>query len=335
MDCAQAKQILLSAEPGDLSVYLPKTIIAQLQAQDLPDGVRLAVGVARKDGVIDTDFYGLYLVRAGGILRAEREIIETRKYWYGALGLEHYVDLIRRSVETSQSQRGDMALTHFTDDGAFVMLQLEMHLAEQLDLGRAYAEARGKCARIDEVANSVVEEVSRLVASAAERISGWGTLDLDRLVDAVDAAGDADAKGRALEELMCRLWATVPGINVTPGVRTATEEIDISLLNGSQLPWLQREKTIILVECKNWNGRCGKNEFVAFKEKLANRCQRCSLGFLVSWNGFAATIKREMLRGSREELLVVPLEGGRIRQAVRTNSFNDLLQDAWAAAINL
>jgi hypothetical protein len=37
--------------------------------------------------------------------------------------------------------------------------------------------------------------------------------------------------------------------------------------------------------------------------------QRCTLGFLISWNGFASTVTKEMLRGSREQILVVPLMG--------------------------
>ena len=92
---------------------------------------------------------------------------------------------------------------------------------------------------------------------------------------------------------------------------------------------------MLLVECKNWTGKCGKNDFVLFKEKIENRSNRCSLGFLISWNGFAETVTQEMLRGSREETLIVPLEGDAIRKAVREGSFLDILIQAWDKAVTL
>lgn len=58
---------------------------------------------------------------------------------------------------------------------------------------------------------------------------------------------------------------------MTGRVRTETEEIDISTLNSSDDPRLLREGALVLAECKNWSGRCGKNEFVVFRAKLENR----------------------------------------------------------------
>jgi Restriction endonuclease len=128
-------------------------------------------------------------------------------------------------------------------------------------------------------------------------------------VDAVETAASANDKGRALEELCSRLFSSVPGFAVTGRIRTATEEIDISILNNSSEPRLRREGAVILAECKNWTGKCGKNELVLFQQKIENRNQRCSLGVLISWNGFAETVSKELLRGSREGTLVVPLTG--------------------------
>lgn len=117
---------------------------------------------------------------------------------------------------------------------------------------------------------------------------------------------------------MCRLFASVTGFTVTGRIRTETEEIDIAVLNDSADPRLRREGALILLECKNWSAKCGQDEFVLFHRKLENRGQRCTLGFLISWNGFAGTITKEMLRASREELLVVPIAGENIRSAVRS-----------------
>lgn len=159
--------------------------------------------------------------------------------------------------------------------------------------------------------------------------------ELKKLLVEVETATDHDAKGKALERLAAALFGTVPGFEVLERVRTETEEIDLSISNNSHEPWLAREGAIILGECKNWSDRCGKNEFVSFREKLLNRKGRCSLGFLVSWNGFADTVTKEMLRGSREGALVVPLDGAQIRRAVETSSFLKVLNAAWQTAIAL
>jgi hypothetical protein len=154
-------------------------------------------------------------------------------------------------------------------------------------------------------------------------------------VDAVETATAADDKGRTLEELTSRLFASVPGFTVTGRIRTTTEEIDVSVLNDSTDPRLRREGALVLVECKNWTSRCGKNEFVLFHTKLENRSKRCTLGFLVSWNGFTGTVTKEMLRGSREDILVVPVSGQDIRTAARTKDFAAVLIKCWDNAVNL
>ena len=96
-----------------------------------------------------------------------------------------------------------------------------------------------------------------------------------------------------------------------------------------------REGALILAECKNWTSKCGKNEFVVFCAKLENRSRRCTLGFLISWNGFSETITKEMLRGSREEILVVPITGEHIRLSVRSGDFAEVLLECWDRAVNL
>ena len=100
-------------------------------------------------------------------------------------------------------------------------------------------------------------------------------------------------------------------------------------------PRLRREGALILAECKNWTGKCGKNEFVVFLAKLENRSQRCTLGFLISWNGFKETVTKEMLRGSREQILVVPITGEDIRAAVRSGDYVKVLLECWDRAVNL
>jgi hypothetical protein len=70
-----------------------------------------------------------------------------------------------------------------------------------------------------------------------------------------------------------------------------------------------------------------------FRGKMENRRRRCSLGFLISWNGFADTFTREMVRGSHERLLIVPLDGKQIQDAVRNGSFLNVIKSAWNKAL--
>jgi hypothetical protein len=135
-------------------------------------------------------------------------------------------------------------------------------------------------------------------------------------------------KGKALEDLLAALMASIEGfVEIGRNVNTATEEIDIAFRNQSHDPLWRRESEIILVECKNWKSkRVGKNEFVLFKEKIENRYGRCKLGFLVCIEDFADTIEKEMLRSSKSDLLIVPINGDNLHQLIEPKNRSQLLR---------
>lgn len=328
----EAKRALQDAVDDEETTLLTPAVLSKLSLDDVPERARYEVGVM-KDRAIHLEWNGV-LYKENGIIYGEADHTWTRKYWYSPLGLEQYLDLVRRAVEVRQRTVGDVAIVHHEDDGAFIHFNYRIASTKNR-LDQAFAEIRKIDKEVSEVAQEAADEVGARIAEVAARLSGWGTSSLDALVDAVDAATNADEKGRALEELCARLFETVDGFVVKQRIRTETEEIDISIVNGSGEPRLAREGAVILVECKNWSGRCGKNEFVIFHEKMRNRSHRCSLGFIVSWNGFSETVTKEMLRGSREELLVVPITGTDIRAAVRQNDFTGALLNLWDKAVAL
>jgi len=332
MNANEARRLLSlaaeDAEPADLA----PAVLSKLTIDDVPEGASFKIGTP-KDGILHLDWSGTFH-RQGNVLFAEADHTWTRKYWYAPLGLEQYLDLVRRAVETRHRVKGDVELTDHDDDGAYIALRFKIDTTEK-NLARAYDAVRKVEAEVLEAADQAADEVGQRIAEIAARLSGWGSETLDRLVDAVETAVSADHKGRTLEELCSRLFSSVPGFTVTGRIRTETEEIDISVLNDSAEPRLRREGAIILAECKNWTGKCGKNEFVLFHRKLENRKLRCSLGVLISWNGFAETVTKEMLRGSREEILVIPLTGEDMRQAVRTGDFLNVLLISWDRAVNI
>lgn len=327
----QARQFLRTADE-DEPVLLTPAVLQKLDLNDVQDGCGFQIGLI-KDGVHHLDWNGT-VYRRGSALVGEADHKWTRKYWYSPMGLEQYLDLIRRAVEARQKSSGDTQVTYQDDDGAYVALRFEITTAET-NLSKAYLAVRRVAEQVEEAAADAADEVGKRIAEVAARLSDWGTLTLDALVDAVENASNNQAKGRSLEELCARLFGTVAGMTVSQRILTETEEIDISLINGSDEARLRREGPVILAECKNWSGKCGKNEFVVFRSKLENRSQRTTLGFLISWNGFAETVSKEMLRGSREDLLIVPLAGDDLRRAVREGDFTNVMLRAWDAAVAL
>lgn len=331
MDAAKAKAILQEASGTDEPAVLPRNVLRQLTAADVPDDVRIQVG-HMKGNIIHLDWEG-FLFKHGAHIYGEAEYFWTRKYWYAPIGLEHYLDLVRRAVEVRARDHGDVELTHYDDDGAYIQLSFSISCNET-NLSRAYHHIRRICGELEETAENAADQVGKQLAAIAGRLSGWGSGDLNTLMDAVENDSSADQRGRSLEELVARLFESVLGFAVTSRIRTATEEIDISVLNDNPDPRFRRESAILLAECKNWSGKCGKNEFVLFKQKIANRSGRCSLGFLISWNGFRGTVTKELLRGSREQVLVIPMTGKEIREAVQDGDFLRVLTASWEKAVN-
>ena len=102
----------------------------------------------------------------------------------------------------------------------------------------------------------------------------------------IEAAAEANEKGRALEDFICFLFPLVPGIEIH--ARNAlnafdTEELDIALWNSQRARGLYFLPHILLVECKNWSNPCGSQEVAYFVSRLRNR--GCDHGILIAANG--------------------------------------------------
>ena len=331
MEPAEIKDLLANwideDEDGE-PIFLSRSDLDSLDVADFASGARVQIGQV-KDNVhhIELDGY----ITKGTTTPLQLEVREThyRKFWTAPVGMWHYLDLARRAIETRQRTRGDVVLGDFDDsDDPWVHLSYTILLSET-NVTKAYAEGLKISQELFEAAQIVTSSVDALIAKEAQKLSGWGALPLQGLIDQVEVQITNDAKGRVLEELACRLFETVPGFQVTGRVRTATEEIDIRMVNNSDDAIWKKEGPIILAECKNWSSKVGKDEFVLFKEKLNNRRQRCSCGFLISWNGFAGTITKELLRGSREEVFIIPVSGEDLRAAVLAGTFEAMARTLW------
>lgn len=194
-------------------------------------------------------------------------------------------------------------------------------------LDKAMARLTGTLGKGGEILSVDMRHSGRLLTDQA------GLGHIKDLLRKVEESHTSEEKGKSLEALTAELFVSIPSFSVLNRVRTESEEIDIWISNHSNDRPFSDEADVILAECKNWTGKCGKNDFVQFYHKIANRGGRCTVGFLISWNGFAETITTEMLRASREAPLIVPIDGDIIRRAVESGDFLKILVEARQQAL--
>lgn len=152
-------------------VNLRVSVLPKLNIEDLPDGATMQIG-NMKDGMLHLDGEGT-LGRDGEAIFGEADHTWTRKYWYSPLGLEQYLDLVRRAVETRHRTRGDVELTDYDDDGAYIAPRFRIDTSET-NLGRAYAAVRKTADELEEAAEQAADEVGQRIAEIAARLSGCG-----------------------------------------------------------------------------------------------------------------------------------------------------------------
>lgn len=314
-----------SAESGE-PAYLDAVDLCGLLAHDVPEGAEIWIGET-KYGVISLDWSG-YLIVRDNVFVAVREHFFSRKYWSGNMSMGHHMDLIQRSAEARRRAVGDVRVLDYQDDGVAIRVAYEISAGRE-DAGEAYAEGRRIADEVEAAAEKVDADVGRMIAEAAGRISGRGHEEALALLAQVESAADNIAKGRALEDLMVRLFGQVPGFEVSSRVMTTNEEIDIVVINGSEDPRFKKEGPLIVVECKNWAGTARRPDFATFVAKAQNRSGKCTFAVMVSWNGFADTVREERLRLTRGGISVGLLDGAMIREAVRTGGFAEALARAW------
>jgi hypothetical protein len=120
MNREQARNLLKAHVGTEDTVILPKTVLDSLSVDDIPENTWIGIGTPGTP-IIQLDWSGRFYVD-GGTIKAEAGSNWYRKYWYEPLGLEHYIDLIKRAIEVRQQQHRDVRLTTFDDDGTFIQM---------------------------------------------------------------------------------------------------------------------------------------------------------------------------------------------------------------------
>jgi hypothetical protein len=97
------------------------------------------------------------------------------------------MDLVRRAVETRHRVHGDVELTHWDDDGAYIQLLFAITTGES-NVSSAFEAVRMVVAQVEEAAEQAADKVGKRIAEVAARLSGWGAGSLEQLVNKVETA---------------------------------------------------------------------------------------------------------------------------------------------------
>jgi len=103
-------------------------------------------------------------------------------------------------------------------------------------------------------------------ALSADRMSAF--------LQAVRTGDTTTERGRALEDLLCYIFGSVPGIAITHKDQLNafhSEEIDVALWNDKKVGAFDFLPNIVLLESKNWSNAAGSAEVAWFDTKLRNR----------------------------------------------------------------
>lgn len=152
--------------------------------------------------------------------------------------------------------------------------------------------------------------------------------EIRELWSAVRSETDSQRKGKLLEDLMIRIFKTLPGFShITARAKNKDEEIDLIIRNESPDAFWSREGSqYILVECKNWSKPVGPDELIVFRNKLENRGARCRLGFFIALGGFTKGFDSHAATYRKDPLLIVPLSQEDMEHLVNTPDRNPLLK---------
>lgn len=317
-------------------VFVSEAELRALDARDIPAGSHVGIG---KDagGHVEVEFDGYLTASAEGVLTVYVAFEAWPKYWYSSLGARQHLELLRKSVEARAVSVGDVRLDDYSDeDDVRISLTYQVTLPPSFSPYDAVIAARRVQADVDRPVEHILSEVDRSLARAAQALVQGEFLAMNDLLLAVERSDETSVKGKALEALVAAAMQKVPGFYVSErNLRTATEEIDLLVINGNEGPLFRKEGPLILVECKNWSRRTPRVEVSALEGKIRNRRGRCTVAYFVSWLDLSSDGHRELLRMSRENYVIAPVNGTQLRGAIGQGdaAVVDLLEAAYLHAV--
>jgi restriction endonuclease len=160
--------------------------------------------------------------------------------------------------------------------------------------------------------------------------------EINECIQRVRAAAGATERGHALEELVCHLFASIPGI-LAP-VRNVVDfadggEIDIFFANKAVDAGLWFLPISLLSECKNWTRPVGAEEVRVFIDRLRERA--CRAGIMIAAhgltgdNGDLSAARRHIARALEQDVEVLVLTLDDLEHVNSSAELVKLLLDKW------
>lgn len=154
------------------SWILSRSDLDSLEVADFTNGAEF-IGQF-KDKVHHIELDGCLTKGTTTPLQLEVRESHYQKFWSAPVGMWHYLDLVRRAIETRQRIRGDVILGDFDDsDDPWVHLSYTI-LLKQTDVAKAYDEGLKINQQLFEAAKIITSAVDELLAKEGPEAIGLG-----------------------------------------------------------------------------------------------------------------------------------------------------------------
>ena len=207
---------------------------------------------------------------------------------------------------------------------------------------RAFAEGSFDYLEKNAILSTVLPiKVRNAMEAARERRIGAlsnGSRDvaLEMIWSQLKAEADRHRKGKLLEDLVALLFRSIPGFEKTEtSLRLEAEEIDLLIPNESKDECWHKESQFFVGECKNWMGKVDPKELAHLWMKLETKHNRVKLGFFIALNGFTAGFETFRDKLSKDDRLIVPLNGDDLLQWIESKDRNETLKAFHRRAVGL
>ena len=127
---------------------------------------------------------------------------------------------------------------------------------------------------------------------------------LEELLNRVDKARDNKEKKESLENLTLHLFSSIKGFRFIGKNIKASPTGEIDLMFKNNCPYLEDLGKILIIECKNWDRKVGKNEISTFKDKLSSK--NITTGVLIA-NHFSREAYKKTIEDFRREKIKILL----------------------------
>lgn len=159
---------------------------------------------------------------------------------------------------------------------------------------------------------------------------------LKKMWDNVKKTKNLKEKGKLLEDFIEKLLEVSKRFTIVGrDIRSDFEEIDIMCTHKLQ-GIFKKVDPVLLIECKNWSKKAGKDELVTFFDKVTNRKPHSNLGIFLSVNGFTKGV-RDFLKSKAESDVKIMLVSGKDidEMFAKNKDFLSLLEEKFTKNILL